>query len=414
MIKELEYKNRRERLLEKIDDNSITILYSAEHKVRSHDTDYPYRQDSHFYYLSGFMEDKSILVLLKTSSGCKSILFVEKKDKVAELWNGKRVGVEKAKKRFLVDEIYTNNSYKDVLKENIKGVTRLYYDFALGYSKAREIKHISSDILVYKNISPKIGMMRLIKSKSEIKLIKKAIEITKEAHHQVMEMKKDSLFEYEIQARLEYIFKKNGAYSDAYTSIVASGDSANTLHYISNNKKLKKDTLILIDAGCEYKYYASDITRTIPVTTFSKAQREIYDLVLSVEEKIIKMVKPNIKRAVLQEKSEELICKGLIKLGILKGDFKELFGEKKYKKYYPHGIGHWLGLDVHDNSPYIDENNEEILLQKGMVLTIEPAIYCSKDDKNIPKKYRGIGVRIEDDILVTKDGYENLSKDIKK
>jgi len=257
--------------------------------------------------------------------------------------------------------------------------------------------------------------MRLIKSDAEIKLIKKAIEITKEAHHDVMCLDKVGLNEYNLQARIEYVFKDRGAYSDAYISIVASGDSANTLNYISNDKILKDGDLILIDAGCEFDYYASDITRTIPVNgEFSKAQKELYDLVLDTQIQVIKMIKPEMKRSELQSLAEILLTKGMIKLGILKGSYKKLIKHKKHKKYYPHGIGHWMGLDVHDEAPYKDKNGSEIKFQEGMVLTIEPGLYISKSDTTVPKKYRGIGIRIEDDILVTKDGHENLSIDIIK
>jgi Xaa-Pro aminopeptidase len=258
-------------------------------------------------------------------------------------------------------------------------------------------------------------MARLIKSKAEIVLIKKAVEITKEAHHTAMRKAKELKYEYELQAEIEYIFKKNGAYSDAYTSIVACGNSANTLHYISNDKRLKNNELILIDAGCEYEYYSSDITRSIPVNgIFTEAQKELYQMILDVEIEIIQMIKPKILRTSLQEKSEELLCRGLISLGILKGSLKKLLIEKAHKKYYPHGIGHWMGLDVHDVSPYKSLDSKELLLKPGMVMTIEPGIYIDKDDKSVPKKYRGIGIRIEDDILVTKDGYENLSREIIK
>lgn len=257
--------------------------------------------------------------------------------------------------------------------------------------------------------------MRLIKSKAEIKLIKRALQITKKAHHKAMKISAKLQYEYELQANIEYVFKKNGAYSDAYTSIVACGNSANTLHYINNDKKLVTGELILIDAGCEYEYYVSDITRTIPVSgEYTKAQSEVYEMVLLVQKEIIKMIKPNVFRSTLQKKSEELLCKGMIELGILQGDMKMLLKEKAYKKYYPHGIGHWMGIDVHDPSPYKNQNGKEIPLQLGMVMTIEPGIYLDKEDKDIPKKYRGIGIRIEDDILVTKNGYENLSKEIVK
>jgi len=230
-----------------------------------------------------------------------------------------------------------------------------------------------------------------------------------------MRMKKFSKSEYELQATIEYIFKKNGAYSDAYSSIVASGNNANTLHYIDNSKKLKRGELILIDAGCEYEYYASDITRSFPVSgKFTKAQRELYEMILAVEKEIISMVRPNILRSKLQERSELLLTKGLVRLGILQGDVEKLMKKKKHKKYYPHGIGHWMGIDVHDPSPYRDRKGKEIFLREGMVMTIEPGIYIDKNDMQVPKRFRGIGIRIEDDILVSESGYENLSAGIVK
>lgn len=320
------------------------------------------------------------------------------------------MGVKKAKKLFLVSNIFTVDMFHKKMKKYLLKNKTLYFDF-----RDKRLNKYRKKIDTFKDITYYIKKMRLIKSSSEIALIKKAIEITKEAHHKAICYDKIDKNEYQLQAELEYIFKKNGAYSDAYTSIVAGGNNANTLHYIDNNKKFKKDDLILIDAGCEYEYYASDITRTIPVSgKFTQAQKELYNLVLDVELEIIEMVKEGVKKSELQKKSEKLLCEGMVKLGILQGDIKQLIKEKKHKKYYPHGIGHWMGLDVHDEALYFDKKNREIIFKEGMVLTVEPGIYCDKDDKSIPKKYRGIGIRIEDDILVTKDGYENLSKDIIK
>jgi len=412
MISEKEYKQRREDLADSLSKNSLAVICSASYKIRSNDTEYPYRQDSNFYYLTGFKEDNSTLVLIKKKKKIKTILFVAKKDKALELWTGKRVGVKKAKKRFLVDEIFLSDEFDAKIKEYISESKSIYFDFS---RDNQNIKKYVKNLYSYKNIAKKIGMMRLIKSEAEIALIKKAISITKEAHHKVMKMDKVSKNERQLQAELEYVFKNNMAYNDAYTSIVAGGNSANTLHYITNDKPLIDGDLILIDAGCEYEYYASDITRTIPVNSkFSQAQKDIYNFVLEVEEKIISMIKPTVLRSDLHKKSEELLVDGMIKLGILKGKTKNIIKKQKHKKYYPHGIGHWMGLDVHDDCPYKDKKGNEIALESGMVLTIEPALYFDKSDKAIPKKYRGIGIRIEDDILVTKDGYENLSMDIVK
>ena len=415
MITQKEYKQRRDTLAKKMDRNSVGVVYSASSKVRSNDTEYPYRQNSNFYYLTGFKEANSCLMLVKGEKKFKTILFVEKKDEKKELWSGKRLGEIEAKKRFLVDEVYIINEFESKFKESLESKQTLYFDFRVDYSKVKVLKRYSKNLSTHKNISLSIENMRLIKSDAEIKLIKKAIKITKKAHHKAMSYNKINKNEYQLQAVIENIFKKCGAYSDAYTPIVACGNSANTLHYVENNKKLVDGDLVLIDAGCEYEYYASDITRTIPVNTkFTKAQKELYNLVLDVQKKIIKMIKPHARRSELQIKSEEMLCEGMIKLGILKGKRKKLIKKKAHKKYYPHGIGHWMGLDVHDECPYKDEKNKEIPLKAGMILTIEPAIYCDKDDINIPKKYRGIGVRIEDNILVTEDGYRNLSKGIVK
>jgi len=413
MILESEYRDRREKLATKLCEDSIAVLYSSEYKIRSNDTEFPYRQNSNFYYLTGFKEDKSVLLLVKTKKGVKTVLFVEKKDELQELWNGKRLGKKEAKKRFLVSKVFTVDKLQEKIKKYMVSKKTIYFDFK--DSQVESLKKYYKNIPTHKNIALLVNKMKLIKSPSEIEIIKKAISITKEAHHKAISFKKHGKNEYHLQAELEYIFKKNGAYSDAYTSIVASGNSANTLHYIDNNKDFKDGDLILIDAGCEYDFYASDITRTIPVDgKFSEAQKELYNLVLDVELKIIKMIKPKVKRTKLQKESEKLLCEGMVRLGILKGDVKKLIKKQEHKKYYPHGIGHWMGLDVHDEAPYKDENRKEIPLANGMVLTIEPGIYCDENDKTIPKKYRGIGIRIEDNILVTKDGYENLSQDIVK
>ncbi len=415
MIPESEYFKRRAKLVNVLKPNSLCLLLAAEYKVRSNDSEYPYRQNSNFYYLSGFKEDQSALLFLKKNKKTKTILFVAKKDKLQELWNGKRCGIKRAKKLFDVDEVYGFDELEEKLALFTQEKKHLYFDFANQAFAKKYLRNYLKSIKHIHNIAPHIEQLRLIKSDAEIKLIKKAISITKEAHHRAMTKAKELRFEYELQAELEYEFKKNGAYSDAYTSIVACGNAANTLHYISNNKALKKGELILIDAGCEYEYYASDITRTIPASgKFSKEQKELYEMVLEVQLRILSMIKPGVKRSELQKEAVKLLTKGMIDLGILQGSIKHNIKKEKYKKYYPHGIGHWMGLDVHDEAPYKNKKGEEIPLFERMVLTIEPGIYLPKDDKNIPKKYRGVGIRIEDDVLITKDGYENLSAGIAK
>ena len=415
MIEEQEYKKRREVFTKKLQKNSVAILFSAEAKTRSNDTEYPYRQNSNFYYMSGFTEDNAALVFVKGAKKTKSYLFVYKKDKTEELWNGKRLGVLQAKKRFDVDAVFEQSEISSKLKIFLEDKDTLYYDFKLDYSKVKLLKRYAKNVDTFKNAAKPIQKMRLIKSPAEIATIKEALKITKKAHHIAMKRAKKLRYEYELQAEFEYIFRKNGAQSDAYTSIVASGNNANTLHYINNSAKLEKNELILIDAGCEYNYYASDITRTIPSRgVFTQAQKELYQLVLDVQKEIITLIKPGVMRTNLQKRSEELLCRGLVQLGILEGSVKKLLKKNAHKKYYPHGIGHWMGIDVHDESPYKNKKGKEIPLQAGMVLTIEPGLYIDKDDSSAPKRYRGIGIRIEDDILVTKKAYKNLSKKIKK
>ena len=415
MIKEQEYKRRREHFAAKLKKNSVAVLFSASYKIRSNDTEYPYRQNSNFYYLTGFKEDKSALIFVKDKKETKVYLFVYKKDKTEELWNGKRLGVQRAKELFDLDDVFEESKLSCKLKEFLVAKRRMYYDFKLDYSKVKLLKRYAKGVESFKNAAPLIEAMRLIKSDAEISLIKEAIEITKKAHHRAIKKAPKRNYEYELQADLEYVFKKGGAQSDAYTSIVASGNNANTLHYIQNSAPLQTDKLILIDAGCEYNYYASDITRTISSSAkFTQAQKEIYTLVLDVEKEIISMIKPGVLRSDLQKRAEEMLTQGMLDLGILKGKLKKILKKQKHKRYYPHGIGHWMGLDVHDECPYKDKKGKEIVLQAGMVLTIEPGIYIDEEDTSVPEIYRGIGIRIEDNILVTESGYENLSKEIKK
>ena len=415
MIEEKEYEKRRKKLASKLKSGSLALLCSAESKIRSNDTEYPYRQNSNFYYLTGFKEENSALLLVKGKKKFQTILFVQPKNPQRELWNGEVLGVKKAKKRFRVDAVHSIEELETILKKSMEGKSDVYYEFKEKTKPLHLLQELSKNGYSRHNLAKIVEKMRLQKSKSEIALIKEGMKITKEAHHHAMCVPKAGMREYALQAEFEYIFTKRGAYSDAYTTIVAGGNNANTLHYIKNDKKLRSGDLVLIDAGCEYNYYATDITRTIPVNgKFSKAQKELYALVLDVEKTIIEMVRPGVLRSDLQKKAERMLCEGMVRLGILKGSVKKLLKKQKHKKYFPHGIGHYMGIDVHDPCPYKTKKGKEIPLQEGMVLTIEPGLYLPKEDKKIPKKYRGIGIRIEDDILVTKKGFENLSADIVK
>ena len=406
-------------------NDGVAVLGNARLQTRSNDTEYPYRPNSDFYYLTGFEEDNAILLLSKKAGTYKSVLFVQKKVPEMELWTGRRLGVEAAADHFDVDAVFSIESYEEQLKELLAEHALLYFDlfsedvvYTTLQKVAKEMLHtraITISPRTFSDITKLTQQMRLIKSEEEVALIKKALSITQMAHHHAMTVCKAEMLEYELQAEYEYLFKKSGAYSDAYTTIVAGGNNANTLHYIKNDQALLDGDLVLVDAGCEYGYYASDITRTYPVNgTFTPAQKEVYEMVLDVQLKIIKAIKPNGSKKALQALSERLLTEGMIKLGILKGHVKTLMDEKAHKKYYPHGIGHWMGIDVHDPCPYSDENGEEILFAAGMVLTIEPGIYLPEDDLDVPQQYRGIGIRIEDDILLTAEGCKNLSAGIAK
>lgn len=423
-MNDMTYKARRDALLEKMNDG-LAVIGSAPQAVRSNDTEFPYRPDSDFYYLTGFREDNAVLVLVKRADETKSCLFVQPKDEKMELWTGKRMGVDGAKARFDVDEVFGADEYEAKLKELMPNLPTLYLDLFSDVSCYASVKKAADalrhqrgtkrPVTKMEDVTHLVRTLRLVKQPEEIALIRQGLAITEAAHHHAMKVCRPGMMEYELQAEYEYVFKKGGAYSDAYTTIVAGGDHANTLHYINNDAALNDGDLVLIDAGCEFGFYATDITRTFPVNgRFSSEQKALYDMVLEVQKQVIDAIAPGKQKSELQHHAERLLCKGMLRLGILKGDIDVLMESKEHKRYFPHGIGHWMGLDVHDPAPYYDDTGEEIPLCPGMILTIEPGIYLPESDENIPQQYRGIGIRIEDDILVTDEGCENLSCGIVK
>jgi Xaa-Pro aminopeptidase len=418
-MNEIHYELRRQKLLNSLEEG-IVILTSSSSKTRSNDTEYPYRQNSDFYYMCGFEEDNALLVLVKTKEITKSILFVEPYNEEHALWNGARLGIDRARERFSVDEVYDINEYATLIKDILRDHIALYIDLfdesswimqaKKSAKELHETRGVKRHIKVIYDVTHLIRSLRLIKSDEEILQIKKAIDITAKAHHEAMKSSRGGMYEYELQAKMSYVFLSNGAPSEAYGAIVAGGNNANTLHYIDNRDVLRDGDLVLIDAACEWELYASDITRTFPVNgKFSDPQRCVYEKVLEVQLKVIDAMKPGVKRDWLQHYSEELLCQALIDLGILRGDHKELMDSKAHKKYAPHGIGHWMGLDVHDPCPYVDDAGESLAFEAGMVMTIEPGIYIRDNDETVEEKYRGIGIRIEDDILITAEGCDNLS-----
>ncbi len=424
MISESEYHSRRVKLLQNIDEG-VFILSSTPIKNRSNDTDYRYRQNSDFYYLTGLNEPNAIVVLSKNSDETRSYLFLNSHDDDFALWNGDSTTIESADGRFMIDELVDIDNFESKISDILANHTTLYidlYDTSEPIVKSKEIasnmrqmRGVKNYIRVFIDVLSIIRELRAIKSPAEIELIKKAIAVTANAHHEIMRRCTPELYEYQLQATFEYICSDRGAKNQAYEPIVAGGDSANTLHYIANNQRLVDGDMVLVDAGCEYELYSSDITRSFPVNgKFSSAQKELYNAILEAQLEIIDAVKPSITRAELQSLSERLLSQALIDLGIINERLEIVLENRLFKRYYPHGIGHWMGLDVHDPCPYYDENGSSVTLRENMVLTIEPALYFRADDMSVPERFRGIGIRIEDNILVTAAGSENLSSAIAK
>lgn len=416
------YIDNRKRFFSKMSEGSVAIIASGTQKQRSNDTYFPFRQENNFYYLTGFLEDDALLVMKKTKKGEESILFVHPKDPLKEMWEGKRLGVEKSIQTLKVDQSFSIKDYETELAELLKNSHTLYYQTSLNNALLEKtIKHLKmgkeSHLYPsnYIDIDKPLLDLRRKKQGYEIENIKRALEITKKAHHAAMAASQPSKYEYEIMATVEYIFKVSGASWDAYTTIVAGGNNANTLHYVANDHRLVDGELILMDAGSEFKLYASDITRCFPVNgKFTVAQKEVYELVLATQKAVIAEIKPGVFRSKISELAIRMLSQGLKELKVLNEPLDEIINKELYKPYYPHGIGHWMGLDVHDPVAYKDEADQEFCFQEGDVLTIEPGLYLDASDTKIPKKYRGIGIRIEDNILVTKNGHENLSSDIAK
>ncbi len=418
----MNFQKNRERFFNEMPDQSVAIIPSGNVKQRSNDTYYPFRQDSNFYYLTGFLEDSAMLVMQKVDGHKKTTIFVHPKDPLKEMWEGRRVGVEKIRDIIACDESLSIDDYDTNIMDKIKGCQTLYAPTALikgslsdKIEKAKEGKsaHLYPD--TFKDINALLFALRRKKQPFEIAFIKQALEITQKAHHAAMAKANPSKYEYDIMALVEYIFKTGGASGDAYTTIVAGGNNANILHYTDNGHKLLDGELILMDAGSEYKLYASDITRCFPVNgKFSTPQKELYEIVLKTQKAAIERIKPGVLRSYISDQAIQMLSQGLKDIKVLDQSLDEIIEKELYKPYYPHGIGHWMGLDVHDPVAYKDAHDKEFAFEEGDVLTIEPGLYLDAGDETIPEIYKGIGIRIEDNILVTKEGCENLSSDIAK
>jgi Xaa-Pro aminopeptidase len=407
--------------MNRLGQGSVAILSSARETTRSNDTHYRFRQDSDFYYLTGFDEPEAIAVIAPGHPEHPYLLFVRPRDPEKEVWDGRRAGTEGAKEQYGANAAFPVAEFDEKLGELLNGVTNLYYRIGNGNPELddkliNQIRRMRT--MGRRGISPPQAIvdtgsilheMRLIKSEEEIAIMQRAADIAAEGHREAMKAARPGMMEYEIEALIEYIFRRSGAAAPAYTSIVGGGANATVLHYINNDAPLRDADLLLIDAGAEYRGYASDITRTFPVNgRFTEPQREIYELVLASQVACIEMSRPGVSIDELHTRSVEILTEGLVRLGLLKGEPKKLIEEEKYKQFYMHRLGHFLGMDVHDVGRYHDRD-ESRRVEPGMVMTIEPGLYISPDTKDIPEKYLGIGVRIEDDVLVTADGNRVLS-----
>tara|TARA_Y100000814_G_scaffold10475_1_gene8382 strand:+ start:2214 stop:3521 length:1308 start_codon:yes stop_codon:yes gene_type:complete len=420
-----EFEKRRRKLAKLIGKDGIAVIPTASTRVRSRDTDYPYRPDSDFYYFTGFSEPNAVMILAPGREDGSFILCLREKNPLTEIWDGHMEGLNGVKKNYEADQSFDIEDLETILTSLFLGRQKVF--FTLGQDEVLDKILMKSFNAVragqrrggvvpseIQALEPLVHEMRLIKSKYEISLMKKSAKISVDAHKRIFENCKPGVFEYQIEADIIHEFGKHGAVP-AYTSIVASGQNACTLHYISNRDKMKSGQLLLTDAGCENEMYAADITRTIPVSgEYSKEQKEIYELVLEVQKNAINSIKPGQTFEGLQSDAIKGLTKGLKKLGLLKGRVDQLIKSEAYKDFYMHGIGHWLGMDVHDVGSYMDQKGKSRKFENGMVLTIEPGIYISKKNKNVPTEYRGIGIRIEDDVLVTKSGCDVLTKALPK
>ncbi len=425
MIKMTEYAKRRKELMQKVGPNGIVILPAAPEAPRNGDAFYAYRQNSDFYYLTGFEEPEAVLVLAPKRKEGEFILFNRVRDRAREIWDGPRAGQEGAVKDFLADESFPYSELENVLPELLAGRESIHYTLGKNRDFDKTILNCLNNVRAkiragaqsptsFVDIGPSLHEMRLFKSAAEAEVMQKAVDITTKAHARAMQVCKPGMYEYQLEAELMYEFQRHGARSAAYNSIVGAGRNSCILHYVNNNHKIADGDLVLIDAGCEYQNYASDITRTFPANgRFSAEQRAIYELVLESQMAAIKAVKPGAAWTAPQTVIVKIITQGLIDLGILKGNLDDLIENEAYFPFYMHRSGHWLGLDVHDVGRYRVDNKWRTM-QPGMVLTVEPGIYISADIPGVHKRWHNIGVRIEDDVMVTEGGRHNFSQNIPK
>ena len=419
MIKASEFARRRKQLMRMTDEDAIVILPAAPERIRSKDTTFAYRQDSDFWYLTGFAEPEAVLVLAPGRKHGECLLFCRERDAEKEAWDGPRAGPEGAVERFGMDDAYPISDLDDILPGLLEGRTRVYYHFGrdtdfdlklIGWlNRVRaQVRQGAQPPHEFLELGHLLHELRLFKSRDEIKLMQRAADIACEAHLAAMRATRHGAHEYEVEAALQYVFRRHNAVA-AYEPIVGAAANGCVLHYRANSAPMKNGDLLLVDAGAEYDCYASDITRTWPVNgVYSKEQRALYELVLKAQQAALDKARPGKHWIAGHEAAVEVLTEGLLSLGLLKGTLKQNLASGEYKRFYMHKTGHWLGLDVHDVGEY-KVAGEFRELEPGMVFTIEPGLYIAPGSKGVPANYQGIGIRIEDDVLVTKDGHRVLT-----
>ncbi|WP_022942623.1 Xaa-Pro aminopeptidase [Psychromonas hadalis] len=419
-----QFQLRRSAFFNKMQVNSIAIFPASVETIRNNDCEYPFRQNSDFHYLTGFNEPDALLMLVKKSDSLITILFNRKKDKNAEIWHGIRLGQHGAITKLTMDDAYPIDEFEHQLETRLNGTEALYYPMFQSDSLDKSLKRVVNKLRAgkrkgistpncYFDCLPILHEMRVIKSDFEADLLRQAAEISAAGHVRAMQKCRVGMWEYQLEAEIKHEFALQGAPNVAYNSIVAGGNNACILHYTENTQQLKEGELVLIDAGAEYQHYAGDITRTFPVNgKFTEHQAKLYQLVLDTQIFAINQIKPGIAMLDINAKVVELLVDGLLELGLLKGSRETLIKEEAHKAFYMHGIGHYLGLDVHDagNCGTLDNPRP---LEAGMAVTIEPGLYVSFD-ADVEDCWKGIGIRIEDDLLVTATGVDVLSADVPK
>lgn len=418
------YRQRRQAVCTKLGE-AVAIIPAATQALRNADTEYEFRQNSDFFYLTGFNEPNAVLILAPHREKEAVTLFLRPRDRKQEIWTGRRLGVEAAPGTLAVDAAYSTDEFDRRLADYLVGASTVYYGLGRDEAFDRRVHAALSEarrrarrdgIAPTAFIEPDtiVHEMRLRKGPEELAIMRQAARITGAGHTAAMRATRPGMYEYELEAIIELQYRKQGAQDVAYPSIVAGGDNACILHYNTNREPLHDGTLVLVDSGCEFDTYASDVTRTWPVNgRFTPEQRAIYEIVLQAQRKAIEQVRPGIPFNAYHDAALRTMAEGLIELGILEGSVDACIENKTIEEYAPHRTGHWIGLDVHDAGRYKTSNGSYRILEPGMVLTVEPGLYIQRDS-SANERFKGIGVRIEDDILCTAAEPEILTADIPK